>query len=60
MIIIFLNTNKFFIKVLLLELLLLLTLMYMKRVLVDPNTIYASFTGKVTESPNSMYSSNFC
>ena len=60
MIIIFLNTIKFFITVLLLELLLLLTLMYIKRVLVEPNAIYASFTGKVPESPNSMYSSNFC
>ena len=39
MIIIFLNINKLFITVLLLELLLLLTLMCMKQVIMDANTI---------------------
>ena len=62
MIIIFPNTNKFFITVFLLELLFLLTLMCMKRVLVDPNTIYlvTGFTQKMSENSDSMYSSNSC
>ena len=40
MVIIFLNIIKFFITVLLLKLLFLLTLMCMKRVLLDANTIF--------------------
>ena len=62
MIIIFLNINKFFITVLLLALLLLLTLMCMKWVLVNPNTIFLATgsTQKVSESSDSMYSSNSC
>ena len=48
MIIIFLNINKLFITVLLLESLLLLTLMCMKQVIMDANTIFlvTSFTQK--------------
>ena len=40
MVIIFLNIMKFFITVLLLKLLFLLTLTCMKRVLLDPNTTF--------------------
>ena len=62
MIISFLNINNLFITVLLLELLLLLTLMCMKRVLVDSNTIFLAtgFTQKMPESSDSMYFSNSC
>ena len=62
MTIIFLNINKLFITVFLLQSLLLLTLMYMKRVLVDPNTIFLAtgFTQKMPESSDSMYSCNSC
>ena len=57
MTIIFLN-----ITVLLLELLLLLTLMYMKRALEDPNNIFLAtgFAQKMPESSDSMCSSNSC
>ena len=56
MTIIFLNINKLFITVFLLQSLLLLTLMYMKRVLADPNTIFLAtgFTQKMPESSDSM------
>ena len=59
MTIIFLDINKFLITVLLLELLLLLTL-YMKRVLVDRNTIFLAtvFTQKMLKSSDFMYSFN--
>ena len=53
MVIIFLNINKLFIKVLLLELSLLLTLMCMKRVLVDPNTIFLA-TGFTQKNPRKL------
>ena len=62
MIIILLNINNFFITVLLLELLLLLTLMCMKRVLVDANTLFLA-TGlnyKMPESSDTMHFSNPC
>ena len=62
MIIILLNINNFFITVLLLELLLLLTLMCMKRVLVDAITLFLA-TGlnqKMPESSDTMYFSNPC
>ena len=60
MIIIFLNINNFFMTALLLELLLLLTLIRIKRVLVDLNTIFLAtgFIQKKPESSDSMYSSN--
>ena len=59
MTIIFLDINKFLITVLLFELLLLLTL-YMKRVLVDRNTIFLAtvFTQKMLKSSDFMYSFN--
>ena len=59
MTIIFLDINKFLITVLLLELLLLLTL-YMKRVLVDRNTIFLAtvFTQKMLKSSDFMHSFN--
>ena len=59
MTIIFLDINKFLITVLLFELLLLLTL-YMKRVLVDRNTIFLAtvFTQKLLKSSDFMYSFN--
>ena len=52
--------NKFFITVLLLELLLLLTLICMKWIIVDPNTIFlmTGFTQKMSESSDYMYSFN--
>ena len=58
----FSNTEKIFNTVLLLELLLLLSLMCMKRVLVDPNTIFLAtgYTQKIPESSDSIYSSNSC
>ena len=60
MTIIFLDINKFLITVLLFELLLLLTLLYMKRVLVDRNTIFLAtvFTQKMLKSSDFMYSFN--
>ena len=50
-----------FLSVLLLELLMLLTLMYMKKVLVDANTLFlvTGFTQKIPESLDSIYSFNF-
>ena len=45
----------------LVELLMLLTLMYMKKVLVDANTLFlvTGFTQKIPESLDSIYSLNF-
>ena len=60
MIIILIKINNFFITILLLELLLLLTLICMKRFLVDPNTLFLAtgFNQKMRESSGSIYFSN--